>query len=253
MLIGANGLKDYTINATDGEIGAVEEFYFDDDNWTIRYLVADTGTWLPGRKVLVSPISVDAIDRAEEKVHLKLSREQVENSPDIDTHMPISRVQEITLFRYYGYPYYWAGPHAWGPVAFPEGLAVPAAPEAEPVEPDAEVAEEDVHLRSTREVTGYYIEATDGEIGHVADFVVDDESWAVRYLVIDTRNWLPGKKVVVAPAWIHQISWRESKVYVNLSREAIKQSPEYDPAKPLTRDYEAELYRHYDQPHYWEG
>jgi uncharacterized protein YrrD len=252
MLIGANELKGYAIEAVDGEIGAVEEFYFDDDNWTIRYLVAETGTWIPGRKVLVSPISVDGVDRSEEKVRLKLTREQVEKSPDIDAHMPVSRVQEVAFFRYYGYPYYWAGPYAWGPAAFPEGLAIPAEPAPEPEEQQAEAAEEDFHLRSTREVTGYYIEGTDGEIGHVADFVVDDESWAIRYLVIDTRNWLPGKKVVVAPGWIHRISWRDSKVYVNLSREAIKQSPEYDPSKPLTRDYEAKLYTHYDRPRYWE-
>jgi hypothetical protein len=251
MLISANELKGYSINATDGEIGALEEFYFDDDNWTIRYLVADTGTWIPGRKVLIPPISVAGVDRSDEKVNVRLSRKQVENSPDIDAHMPISRLQEISFFRYYGYPYYWAGPYAWGPAAFPEGLAIPAAPAPELEAPNDETAEEHVHLRSTREVTGYYVEATDGEIGHVADFVVDDESWALRYLVIDTRNWLPGKKVVVAPGWIHQISWRESKVYVNLSREAIKRSPEYDPAKPLTRDYEARLYKHYDQPRYW--
>ena len=109
----------------------------------------------------------------------------------------------------------------------------------------------DPHLRSTHDVSGYHIQAADGEIGHVEDFIIDDETWAIRYLIVDTRNWWPGKKVLVSPQWIERVSWSESKVFVNLSRETIKQSPEYTEESLLTRDYETGLHRHYNRQGYW--
>ncbi|HWP59707.1 MAG TPA: PRC-barrel domain-containing protein [Candidatus Acidoferrales bacterium] len=247
----AEDLTGYTIGATDGDIGAVEDFYFDDEKWTLRYLVVDTGNWLPGRKVLLSPISIAAIAGDEKKVRVKLSQEQVKNSPDVDMHKPVSRQHEIALAQYYGYPYYWAGPEVWGPAGLPGGVPVEGMPEREAPAPEP-AAEEDLHLHGMREVSGYYIEATDGEIGHVDDFILDDTTWQIRYLVVDTRNWLPGKKVLIAPGWIHRVNWRDSKVYVNLAREAIKNSPEYDGSLPIAREYESRLYQHYDQPRYWE-
>jgi sporulation protein YlmC with PRC-barrel domain len=247
----AKELKGYAIGATDGEIGSVEDFYFDDQRWTVRYLVVDTGKWLPGRKVVISPISLGVVDWEGKKLQVKLSREQVENSPDVQTHKPVSRQYEIELSQYYGYPYYWTGPDVWGPAAFPVGVPIEGVPEREAREGGV-VPEEDLHLHSVNEVLDYYIEATDGDVGHVDDFILDDASWEIRYLVVDTRNWLPGKKVLIAPGWIHRVNWRDSRVYVNLGRETIKNSPEYDGSLPVARDYETQLHQHYDQPRYWE-
>ncbi len=120
-------------------------------------------------------------------------------------------------------------------------------------EEGAVMAEErgDPHLRSTKEVEGYYIRATDGEIGHVEDFVVDDEEWAIRYVVVDTRNWLPGRKVLVSPRWISHLSWPQKEVYVDLTRDETKSAPEWDPDAPLDRQYEMRLHEHYGRPPYW--
>ena len=254
MLRPVKDLQGYAIHATDGDIGQVDEFYFDDERWTIRYLVVATGNWLSGRKVLISPIAIGKADWVAEKLNLALTKGQVENSPDIDTHKPVSRQREIEYFNYYGYPYYWYGGGLWGADAYPSALTAAgalgaeSAMERETVPPEAQG---DPHLRSTSEVIGYYIEAADGELGHVEDLIVDDESWAIRYIVVDTANWWLGKKVLVAPQWIERVSWAESKVYVNLPREAIKNSPEYDPLALINREYEERLYGHYGRPRYW--
>jgi uncharacterized protein YrrD len=247
MLKTASSLKGTAIAATDGDIGSVQDLYFDDRTWTIRYLVVDTGTWLPGRQVLISPASVRA-GGDPETVSVALTRAQVENSPSIDADRPVNRQYEEEFSQYYGYPYYWSGPYRWGASAYPGGTASPV----DTVAATAWAAGADPTLRSTRDVTGYYIQATDGDIGHVEDFLIDDRAWAIRYIVVDTRNWWPGKKVVVSPEWIRQVSWQESQVYVDLDRETIKQAPEHDPDRPLERDYETRLFRHYGRRHYWE-
>ena len=253
MLSNTSSLRGYMLRVTDGEIGNIEDFYFDDEAWTIRYLVVDTGKWLPGRNVLISPISLRSADHDGKKLNVNLTKNQVENSPNIDTHKPISRQHESELYRYYRYPYYWTGPYLWGPIAYPAEFAI-TAPETQVREIEAaekRESSEDRHLRSTREVTNYYVHASDGEIGHVEDFVVDDESWAIRYIIVDTKNWWPGKKVLVSPPWIKQVSWSESAVYFDVSREAIKTSPEYDPSVRIGRDYEKRLHDHHRRPHYW--
>ncbi len=94
-------------------------------------------------------------------------------------------------------------------------------------------------------------QATDGQIGHVEDFIIDDETWAIRYLIIDTQNWLPGKKVLLSPRWIESVSWDESKVFVSISRKAVEQSPEYTEESLLTREYETGLHKHYNRQGYW--
>jgi uncharacterized protein YrrD len=249
-----NELRGYTIRATDGDIGEVLDFYFDDDNWTIRYLVAATGGWLMGRKILVAPFALDKVEPDSRRLNVTITKDQVRKSPDIDTDRPVSRQQETAYYDYYGYPYYWAGPYVWGPVPYP--AAYPPHPASEPtsVQKEIEAAkqeQEDVHLRSTREVSGYYIEATDGDIGHAEDFLIDDQNWMIRYMVVDTRNWWPGKKVLVSPEWIRSVSWTDSRVRVELSRDAIRNGPEYDPSAPIERDYERRLYEHYRRPAYW--
>ncbi|MDP2665713.1 MAG: PRC-barrel domain-containing protein [bacterium] len=245
MLSKAKTLKGYKLDSLDGEIGKVTEFYFDDRHWTIRYLVADTGNWLTGRQVLISPYALVAVIREEQHISIDLTKKQIEDSPSLNSDKPVSRQFEEDYYGYYGWPMYWDGPYVWGSSPF-----VVRDREKWKKSIQGEKAW-DLHLRSTHDVSGHHIQAADGEIGHVEDFIIDDETWAIRYLIIDTRNWWPGKKVLVSPQWIEGVSWSESKVFVNLSRETIKQSPEYTEESLLTRDYETGLHRHYNRQGYW--
>jgi len=232
MLTHAAFVEDLVIHATDGELGSVDHFLFDDETWAIHYWAVKTGGWLSGRQVLISPLSVLRADWQSKRLDVTLTKKQVENSPDIDTEKPISRQHEMVFLGYYGYPYYWEGSASLPPSA-------------------AEDDSVNSHLRSSEEVSGYDIEASDGDIGHVDGFIVDDEAWAVRYIEIATRNWLPGKKVLLAPEWIERISWEGSKVYAAVSKEALQSAPEYIMSEPLTREYENRLYFHYGKPPYW--
>ena len=222
MLHKVTTLKGYRLQGLDGEIGKVKEFYFDDRYWTIRYLVADTGNWLTGRQVLISPYALMAVNDKEQDIAINLTKKQIEDSPSLNTDKPVSRQFEDTYYGYYGWPMYYSGPYMWG--SYPYMVRDPYSKRW--TEPHNKKAW-DPHLRSTRNVSGYDIQATDGEIGHVEDFVIDDGTWAIRYLIIDTRNWWPGKKVLVAPQWIESVNWSQSKVLVNLPRATIKQSPEF--------------------------
>jgi len=245
MLNKAKTLNNYTLSSLDGEIGNVKEFYFDDHYWTVRYLIADTGNWLTGRQVLISPHALVAVNKEEQYISINLTKKQLEDSPSLDEDKPVSRQFEEAYYGYYEWPTYWGGPYMWG---FYPNI------EFDPKErKESKQGEKtwDPHLRSTYEVSGYAIQAADGEIGHVEDFIIDDETWAIRYLIVDTRNWWPGKKVLVSPQWIESVSWNETKVFVNLLRETIKQSPEYTEASLLTRDYETGLYQHYNRQGYW--
>ena len=251
MLTNTTHLKGFVIRATDGELGAVEQVYFDDETWAIRYLTVETGGWLGGRQVLISPISVIHADWQAKRLDVALKKEQVEKSPDINTHKPVSRRHEAAYLGYYGYPYYWGGPYLWGTALYPAGLAIPTTASREAMADRIRGESTDSHLRSSEAVTGYHIEAADGEVGHVDGFLIDDEAWAIRYIEVATRNWWPGKKVLVSPAWIERVSWTDSKVYVGLTRETIKNGPEYADSVPITREYENRLYLHYGRPPYW--
>jgi len=251
MLRNATQLEGFGIRATDGELGTVYQLYFDDETWVIRYLTVELD-WLGGRRVLISPISVTHVDWIDKRLDVALTKSQVENSPNIDTDKPVSRQHEIAYSGYYGYPYYWGGAFLGGPTYYPGAVDVPkdASTQAMAARTGGNKST-DSHLRSTKAVTGYHIEATDGEIGHVGAFIVDDEAWAIRYIEVATKNWWPGKKVLVSPAWIERVSWEDSKVYVGLSREAIKSAPEFVDFTPITREYENRLYSHYGRPPYW--
>jgi uncharacterized protein YrrD len=247
MLRSIKSLEGYKIQATDGALGKVNEFYFDDETWTIRYLVVDTGTWLSGRKVLISPLcTMDTPDWKLQRFPVNLTKDQVKESPDIDVDKPVSRQHQIDLHKYYGWPVYW-------PLVTPTGvpLVTPLPSQIEKEKAAATEEKGDPHLRSTEEVTGYTIHATDGEIGHVKDFIADDKSWVIRYMVVDTGHWLPGRKVLIAPAWITKISWSDDRVNVDLSRESVKDSPRYDPSAPINQEYEIQLYDFYGRPKYW--
>ena len=245
MLSKAKTLKGYKLDALDGEIGEVNEFYFDDQHWTIRYLIAETGNWLAGRQVLISPYALVAAIKAEHHIAVDLTKKQIEESPSLNSDKPVSRQFEEAYYDHYGWPMYWSGPNMWG--YYPN---ITRNQETWKTTTKGEKAW-DPHLRSTDNVSGYEIQALDGEIGHVEDFIIDDETWAIRYLVVATRNWWPGKKVLISPQWIERVSWSESKVFVNLTRDAIKRSPEYTEALLLTRDYETGLHHHYNRQGYW--
>lgn len=265
MLRNTKDLDNYAIRATDGEIGHVKDFYFDDDAWVARYFVVDTGTWLSSRKVLISPISVHHPDWLEHALPVSLTKDQVRHSPDIDTAKPVSRQHEESVLGYYGYPGYWGGEGLWGaglyPYALVPGYASYGSDEQERArELEAHALAEhrrhrndDPHLRSCKAITGYHIQASDGEIGHVSGFLVDDETWAIRYLVVDTSNWWLGHKSLISPTWITRVNWLEQTVAVDLHRDAIKDAPAYNPGSPWSRAQELSLYRHYRRSGYWAG
>ena len=248
MLRNLNEVRGIAIHAVDGNIGSVDDFYFDDERWAVRYLVVDTGDWLPGRRVLISPISVTGADWIRSRLDLSLTKDQVERSPDVDTHKPVSRQHEVEYANYYGYPYYWYGGGLWGAEGFPAALAATTVSESMEDRGASLQEQADPHLRSLKDTVGYYIEALDGDIGHVDDMLADDKTWAIRYIVVDTGNWLPGKKVIIAPEWIRGMNWAESKVFVDLRRKEIEGAPEYDPAATVESEYEERLYGHYNRP-----
>jgi sporulation protein YlmC with PRC-barrel domain len=263
MLRRVSDLRRYTIGATDGDIGSVDDVYFDDLTWTVRYLVADTGTWLPGRKVLLSPAAIRAVDPVGLRVQVDVSRQQVEQSPDIDTDKPVSRQHETAIQSHYGFSPYWTGPYRWGPHAYPYPLlhagVIPAVgdpPYENRVAEELAAREEasrDEHLRSARAVTGYGIRAADGELGHVEDFLVDEHEWAIRYLIVDPRSWWPGPHVLVGVDWIQAVSWNDSVVVVDVSRDAVRSAPRYEASAAFGRDAEQRLYAHHARRGYWEG
>jgi uncharacterized protein YrrD len=212
-----NNLIGYRIGATDGEIGKVEEFYFDDETWTIRYLIVLTGNWLANRKVLISPVALVRDSPAFRSFPVDLACEQIRNSPDIDTAKPVSRQQETALASYYPWQSYWFA--GFTPILSSSTPVrqIPSAPVPGP--PAA-----DLHLRSSRQVTGYNLHTTDGGIGHIIDFILDDETWQVLYLVVDTRHWFGGKKVLIGVHHITAVEWSNSNVFVDITTEAVKSS-----------------------------
>lgn len=256
MALKLSELKGYDIAATDGSLGKVSNLFFDDHTWSVRYLVVDTG-WLFGRKVLISPQSIAGVNIGGASVAVEMTRQQVEDAPGVETDRPVSRQEEVALHGHYGWQPYWE--------VYPAGvMGAPAVPLTEDVlpghdAPPSRVREEaegrgDPNLRSADEVEGYDIQATDGEIGHVEDFMVDEIAWVIRYFVVDTRNWLPGgRKVLISPASASDITWADRSASVTLTQEQVKNSPAYDPDRPgpLTRDVEAALHDHYALKYYW--
>lgn len=234
-------LKHYALLARDGEVGRIEQVYFDDQQWDVRYFVVHTGGWLLGRDVLIAPRAVAGVDDENKHIALDLHREQVENAPPIDRARPLSRHYEAEYHRHYGWPPYWESSALGMPMP-------PIVPPAEPLtEPPAEPvgAPDDPHLRDSGEVMGYRLQARDGELGHVHDLVLDDQDWRVRYFVVDTGNWWPGKKVLIAPTWVDRVSWADRAIFVDLGRDLIRTAPAYDPDQIIGHDDEVRLYAHY--------
>jgi hypothetical protein len=242
-----NSLKGYQLGAHDGGIGACSDFLFDDESWIVRYLLADTRKWLPGRKVLVSPISIGKVDVIGRTVDVDLSKEQIKNSPPLEMAAPVSRKYEMFFNKHFGWSDYWDGSGLWGDDTYPGSLKL--TKEMREIEQSADRRS---NIRSTNEVAGYRIHAQDDDIGHIEDFLVEEETWIIRYLVIDTSNWIPGsKRVIVDPNWVDQVRWDDRSVYLRMTKEQIENSPEYDPLVPIYRDYEQSIFDHYDFPYYW--
>ncbi|HKK22002.1 MAG TPA: PRC-barrel domain-containing protein [candidate division Zixibacteria bacterium] len=249
MLRTIKEIHGYNVLATDGEFGIVSDIFFDDDLWTVRYLVVDTGDWHSGDNVLIPTSVLEPPDWAASVFPVKLTKKQVQSSPSIDTNEPVYRQQEIALHKHFKWQPYWAVDGLEGPVP---GMYDPAL-----YGPDDDRPHEDAgplgdpHLRSSKEVIGYYIHATDGEIGHVDDFIVDDKTWRLRYMVADTRNWIPGRKVLIALPLIKEVKWEDSEVHIDVTRAKVEKSPGYESLKSLHREYEEELYKYYGRPGYW--
>jgi hypothetical protein len=238
-------LESLTIAATDAVVGRVRDFYFDDEAWVIRYIVVETDETLPRRRVLLSPIAIGQPNWIERVLPVTISRKQVCDSPDIDTEKPVSRQQEMGYLGYFGYGAYWGGGGLWGAGMYPDILQGGLQDKGFHAQSHG-----DPHLRSVNEVMRYYVHAEDGDIGHVQGFLIDERSWALRYFIVNTSNWWLGHQVILAPEWIDHVVWAESTVYVDLTRQAIKNSPRYDPTAPLDREQEAATRTHYGRAAY---
>ena len=257
MLRNINDLYGFSVTASDGPIGEVRDCYFDDQTWTTRFFVVETGPWLGGRKVLISPIGIDGIDWDKKALSASVTRDQVKKSPGVDTSKPVSRQHEVEQFGYYGYPYYWGEGSLWGGGPRPgtslagyASVELPTEPRAKTDFVEAQVKlhkdrGDDPHLRSCRAIERYHIHATDGDIGHVESVLVDDEGWVIRYLVVNTSDWWLGHQVLVAPPWIADISWLDATVSVDLTRQAVKDAPTYDGKALPSPEHERALFDHY--------
>jgi hypothetical protein len=252
MLMAGSALEGYAIEAMDGRIGTVKDVLFDDQIWRVRWLVVDAGTWLTGRMVLIHPSCVLKADYVRQALSVSLTMAQVKDSPTIEQDRPVSQQMESSPYDYYGWDPVWGGSIFGGGTMtqafgspYGAGLAV-----REPILATARREDDDPHLRSVYAVTGYHIRAKDGVIGHVENFLVDDESWGVRYLIVDTRNWRPGHHVLISPAAVTDMNRSSRQVELDVSCDQVRESPPWDPAERVDRAYEERLHTHYSWPGY---
>ena len=235
------------VRATDGDVGTVEQFYFDDLTWIVRYIAVNTGEALACRRVLISLAALVKPDWAKRVFPINLTMEQVRCSPMMSIDAPISPQHEIELHAYYDWPTYWGGGF-YLPLGYAMGMDPATEVEVRTETLSSEVRKLDPHLRCTRDVAGCHVHATDGNIGHVEDFLVEEGKWPIRYFVVNTRNWLPGRRVLVSPQWIKKVDWDEKTVFVDLTRDAVRKSPKVDPTKPVIPAYEGKLCAHLQKP-----
>lgn len=250
MLRNASAIHGYAVGASDGRLGTVSNFLFDDASWSVRWLVVDTGHWLAGRKVLL-PVSVlGHLDPDKREFSVRLTMKQIEDSPGIDTDRPVSRQMESNIYSHYGWSPYWGAGYGMGGFAYMgAGMAPVVSPQAS--RRAEEIGEnqrkhDDPHLRSIDEVSGYHIQASDGEIGHVADFLLEDADWSIHFLIVDTKNWWPGKKVLISPRLAQEIDWTNNLVHLGVDRQRVKDSPPYDSSTTVDQAYETVFRSHYD-------
>jgi uncharacterized protein YrrD len=254
MLRSLKSLKQSRIQTSNGTIGSIADYLFDDARWSIRYLIVNTGGWLSRKEVLISPLVIEQVEASLQDIRLSVTKEKVENSPDVDSHLPVSRQKEKQHHDYYQWPYYWAGTGIGGMATYPTVMLDRARLlQTPPREFPKDLSDDngDPHLRSAKVVEGYEISATDNLFGSVDDFIIDDESWTIRYLVINTAKFWFEKSVLISPEWVSSISWSDGRISVDLTKEQIKNSPEFDPNSPVNHEYEVRLYDYYGRPNYW--
>jgi hypothetical protein len=257
MLWNASAINGYAIAASDGKIGTISDFLFDDTNWLVRWLVVETGNWLIGRKVLLPSSALAHLDAEKQECSIKLTMQQIKDSPNIDTDRPVSRQMETSAYDYYGYSPYWNSGYGYlggvglmGGYGYMGGMggAMPISPESrrrEEAIADAQRDRDDVHLRSVEAVTGYHIHASDGEIGHAEDFLIEDADWSIRYLLVDTKNWWPGKKVLVSPRSVKKVDWSDRLVNIDVDRHKVEDSPAYDATRTIDGAFDEKFLTYY--------
>jgi uncharacterized protein YrrD len=255
MLNAVSWLRDFNIEAKDGSLGTVSDFLFDDSTWKLRWMVVKTGGWLSGRKVLIHPSAVVSVESEARQVNVSLTKHQVKDSPDILQDRPVSRQMQNDLYGYYGWDPLWGGGLFGGnfgaiasPLSAPAYFGTAAMRDAE--RDGADLDQGDTHLRSIAEVTGYHVHATDGDIGHVQDFLIDNVSWGIRYLIVDTSNWWVGQHVLISPFAVQSVDWSERHVRLDLTKEKIKSSPSWNPSNVVDGDFERRLHNYYNWPGY---
>lgn len=252
MLRTCRGLQGYWMGAVDGRMGELKDFYFDDESWTIRYLVLDTSRWLPGRTVLISPTAVQSVEWDAGVLHTDLTQEQISNAPTLAADESVGRQHEADLARYFSWPTYWEGASQDPAMTYYVASGSPRHQRkfSEVLE-QAPSRRGDPNLRSMHALIGYRVVGQDDEAGQLDDFVIDDQAWVVRYLVVDVGTWWAGEQVLVHPEWLEDIDWQRSTTRFAATRQAIRTAPRFDPSVPLTREYERELHAHYGRPVYW--
>ncbi len=238
MLCTAKRLKSYKLKCIDGEIGHAKDFYFDTRHWTVRYLSMETGGWLSGRKVMVSPYALDSIVHSEQYLSCTLTKEQIENGPSLNYDQLVSPQFETDYHGYFGWPLYWDGPHSWGKYPY---VRCDHDQWSDYTDSKAWTP----HLQNTRDVSGHQLHVTDGKSGHIDDFIINVKTWMIRYLIVSLRDWWSENKVLISPRWVDRISNGESKIFVDFSCESLKRSPKYTEESLLTLNCETELYLNY--------
>lgn len=232
--IDTQDLKNYTIQASDGDIGSVSEFYFDEEHFYLRYLVVNTENFLFRNLVLVSPISFTNINFEEKIIKLKITKKELEDSPGLDSVDVISRKYEKDYNNHFAWPYYWSAENsasAIGPYGMPWGYynQLGRAPRRTgEVNSDLVRNTDDSNLRSSREVRSYSVKGIGNEeFGHIQGFILDPNTLALKFVIIDTIHFLPSKHVLLRPEWIEEISWESKTVEFSFSKELIKSAPSY--------------------------
>ncbi len=248
MLISYSRIKLSSLDGSDGNIGTISDMIVDGDQWAVRYIQVNIGKWLPGRIVPLQPDSIVERDWAIPLAKTNVSADAIENSPEVRSPRPVSRAMEVELAKHFDWQPYWSGGfgHELGGVP-------PLSPSLViDKKKQQEIESTQVNLRSANEVIGYKVHEADGEMGSVYDLIVDDLAWLVRYIVVDTGNWLPGKKVMLAASWIEQISWTEKAMHLDLTKDQVRGMPQYDPEQAVNRQHEEQLYDYYGRPVYWQ-
>jgi hypothetical protein len=199
MIIASKHLQGVCVVGSEGAAGCVLDVLFDDRSWHVKYLVVRLGGRLSAWHVLLKPDLVTHAAWTERELHVPLSGREFRQLPGVQSDPPVAYRQELQAARF----------SAW---------------EAGRIE-DV-VLDGDPHLRNMRAVTGHRVEASDGPVGRIAEFIIDDEYWTVRYVVVNTGRLLPSLRVLIAPTWVETISWEDRVVRLSATREELESSHE---------------------------